>query len=320
MGRLRFVNYSLRPNKNIERKLMVEVLRALEPEFPVREYRYIGMGSIWFVDFKLIHHVLGIHDMVSIENVLADRAEFNRPFQCVKVIRGEVGEILSELKLEEKPAIVWLDHEAGVEGTGLSDIASVCERVPAASIVILTLNADARRLRQQDQDGKPLARATVLRQFVGDAMPADVTDRNLDGASYPGVLGRIITIRIGHALRSAGRTEKFFQLFNYRYSDGAPMVTVGGMILTEDDPRRERIEKRLKALPGFVPGDAPQLELRVPLLTTKEKIALDRLLPMRSEWTPEFVAKHYEIEFDAKELADYGRYYRYYPVFAEYLP
>src|SRR5713226_5987155 len=93
------LNYSLRPNKNVERKLMAGVLRALMPEIPIGESRYIGMGSLWFVDFVLFHRVLGITDMVSVERDLVDRARFNQPYDCVVVREGDIGAVLTQLAI-----------------------------------------------------------------------------------------------------------------------------------------------------------------------------------------------------------------------------
>ncbi len=77
------INYSIRPNKNVERKLIIEFLSALEQKFHISNYRYIGFGSMWFTDFILMHKALQINDMISIEESKSNekRAEFNKPFR-----------------------------------------------------------------------------------------------------------------------------------------------------------------------------------------------------------------------------------------------
>ena len=59
-------NYSLRPAKNIERKMFCEVFARLSRISPLRSYRYIGFGANTFVDFTLFHQRLGITDMVTL--------------------------------------------------------------------------------------------------------------------------------------------------------------------------------------------------------------------------------------------------------------
>mgnify|MGYP000731595878 CR=1 FL=1 len=45
------VNYNIRPCKNIERKMMCEMISCLATVDELSEYRYIGMGAKYFVDF-----------------------------------------------------------------------------------------------------------------------------------------------------------------------------------------------------------------------------------------------------------------------------
>ena len=56
------INYELRPNKNVERKLFMEMFRRLEKRLNIQDdYRYIGLGGLWFSDFSMIHRMLGTH-------------------------------------------------------------------------------------------------------------------------------------------------------------------------------------------------------------------------------------------------------------------
>jgi hypothetical protein len=84
------INYGLRPAKHIERKMMVEAFRRLEPVASLKSYRYVGFGSPYFPDFSLIHRSLGISTMVSIERELSSerRMCFNRPFKCISIEMG----------------------------------------------------------------------------------------------------------------------------------------------------------------------------------------------------------------------------------------
>jgi len=61
------VNYVLRPAKNVERKMLCEAFQRLTNFASLREYRYIGFGSIFFSDFTLFHRNLGISDLIDID-------------------------------------------------------------------------------------------------------------------------------------------------------------------------------------------------------------------------------------------------------------
>ena len=58
-SRSRAINYVMRPAKNIERKMMGEVLARLSAIAPLSKYRYVGLGSEFFKDFVLYHQMLG---------------------------------------------------------------------------------------------------------------------------------------------------------------------------------------------------------------------------------------------------------------------
>lgn len=47
------VNFSVRQNKVIERALVFDGLRRLLQHYPDTDLIYVGLGSIWFVDFDL---------------------------------------------------------------------------------------------------------------------------------------------------------------------------------------------------------------------------------------------------------------------------
>lgn len=204
------VNYALRPNKSVERKLMVEGLCALQPQFNVRDYWYIGLGSMWFVDFILVHKNLLIDKMYSIEwPDHADRAKFNRPYACIEVIPGETTEVLRNLPLQEYSSIIWLDHDSGIEGPVLQDIEIVCNKAKSGSVMIVTINADKRRLPRRDEHNQRLTPEESLQRCAPGLVPSEV--RNL--FSYPRekfarLLGRILFGHTKNTIRVSGRRER----------------------------------------------------------------------------------------------------------------
>ena len=82
----RAIDYSLRPAKTIERRMLCEAFRHLHPFERPERYSYVGMRSIYFSDFHLFHRARGISDMVSIEkDAYAEEClNFNLPYNCIK--------------------------------------------------------------------------------------------------------------------------------------------------------------------------------------------------------------------------------------------
>ena len=61
------INYSIRPAKSAERKMLCELIQHLSVFHKLSDYQYIGFGSTYFTDFSLFHRNLGINKMISIE-------------------------------------------------------------------------------------------------------------------------------------------------------------------------------------------------------------------------------------------------------------
>lgn len=54
------IDYQLRYNKHIERKLVFDILSRAAQRVSFSEHRYLGFGSMWFSDFRLARRLLGL--------------------------------------------------------------------------------------------------------------------------------------------------------------------------------------------------------------------------------------------------------------------
>jgi hypothetical protein len=104
------VAYDLRPSKQAERYIIVDVLRQLERlGLKISNYHYVGFGSFFFHDFRLFHHELNIGRMTSIEgdSSIISRCEFNKPYSAIDVYDGMSSAFLPSLE-RTKRYILWL--------------------------------------------------------------------------------------------------------------------------------------------------------------------------------------------------------------------
>src|ERR1039458_8364674 len=126
------LNYTIRPNKNVERKLLAHLLGRLAStgHFKLPEYRYVGLGSIWFADFALLHRVLGIKDMISVEmeESRKKRLLFNKPFECIQLKLGKYSDVFPDLSWE-KPTVVWLDYDDTLKSYVFDDLKRTLQRL-----------------------------------------------------------------------------------------------------------------------------------------------------------------------------------------------
>jgi hypothetical protein len=315
------INYSLRPAKSIERKMLVETFRRCSVFASLHAYRYIGFGSPYFTDFSLVHRALGIESLISIEDATElkrPRFNFNKPYECVTVLFGPAVEVLPTLEWTER-TITWLDYDRALDSEKLSDISTTCAAAPSGSVLAVSVNVDTRELDtlgesvRADVAERRLAR---LRENVGaDAVPLDITATQLRQWGLSDVSRRIIndTIEKGLTIRNGGRRPgtrfKYEQLFHFRYSDNAKMLTVGGVIF--DEGEAPKFASAAFDDLSFVRRGAEPYEIDVPKLTFREMRHLDQQLPCA---TGEDVSSP---GVPNDDVANYSKLYRYFPVFTE---
>ncbi|HXM15517.1 MAG TPA: O-methyltransferase, partial [Candidatus Eremiobacteraceae bacterium] len=244
--RAKIINYSLRPAKNIERKMMGEAFARLTSLCALSEYRYVGFGSEFFNDFSLYHQTLGIRQMVSIERdeKRMARCEFNRPYKCVEVLQGTASQVLPTLSWKRR-SIVWLDYTEKLSESILEDVRFVVSQASSGSLLVWTVNSEPWAGEHDEDSGDavkqsewPKKRLQKLRNLVGaKRVRSELTGSELAQWGLAKVFHEILTDEIRSTLndRNAAASEAaklaFRQCFHFRYADGQRMLTVGGILL-----------------------------------------------------------------------------------------
>lgn len=315
MASFESVNYVLRLNKNVERKLMFEALQCIGHKIPLAGYQYVGMGSMWFVDLIMAHRLLHIKDLISLELVEhAERAAFNKPYDCIKVLPGETSTLLPEMRWDDKK-IVWLDYDTGISGPLFADLSILGERVSVGSIVMITAKAHLADLPSATEDGTQLSRRDAIERALGDYIPEDI--KTVKPAQYPDILGRSIFVALRSHLRIRAAGLGLLPLFHFFYKDGAPMITVGA-IVTDEAGQYEALVGESGVFTNFpyFTGEQ-QYVIKVPPLTPKEKMALDNMMPSNSPPKELLVKAKYGFALGQELLDNYYQLYRAYPTFGE---
>lgn len=305
------IDYRLRPAKNIERKMLIEAFWRLSEFGRLESYQYVGFGSLFFSDFILMHRILGIKNLVSIERKVEDKERFeeNLPFKCIDLKMGESTLVLPDLNWEVR-SIIWLDYTDALTQAVLDDIHIVCTRAKIGSILLVTVNASP----GSDSEN----RLEVLRDRVGASkVPNDVNEADLRDSGTATIYGRIMSNEIEEVLNTRSGTAppgsrfKYEQLFNFRYRDGKPMMTIGGVIF--DEGQEDIVAKcGFSSLP-FCRGIADNpFEIRTPHLTFREVRYLSGLLPSNS------VSSIPSRGIPQDDISSFSEVYRYFPHFAEH--
>ena len=288
--------------------MVVEALARLGTLHTVTNYRYVGMGSVFFRDFLLVHRRLGLHNMTTIEGDpnAQGRVEFNLPLSSIEPIMQSTSKALPQMPLEEHPHIAWLDYESRVNSGVLSDVEEFIGRGAATSVLIVTVNAD--RILGNDLDR--------WLSDLGENRPAPRHPQ--ERREFALLTYRVLckTIKDALLMRNAALNidlrVNFHQIFHIIHSDNAQMLTLGGVLVANKD-HSKWIECEIDSLEFTRASDEP-LKVRIPLLTRREVHHLLAHLPGSSE-TLRIAALGAGIpSADAREFA---KIYRHAPLFIE---
>ena len=304
------INYLLRPAKQVERKLIIEALHCLRRKFPIENYQYVGMGSLFYVDYYMFHKYLGIKDMISIEKdeEKIDRFKFNKPYSFIKLIPGVSTDVLPTLDWQ-KGMFIWLDYDDKMSMSIVDDIQIVCNYIKLGSLFIITVDAEPKRFGASDNDGfegSPKQRLENFKKELHPYFPPELSPRDLSEKNFPRLLRRTIVNVIEERLRR--RKLGYIQIFNVKYRDTSQMYTFGCVF---ENISGEIEDTGLFKL-DFISKNNTLVEINLPIITPLEKIHFDKLIPGIAK-----KLKAFNIAED--KVNNYEKYYRYYPQYYESL-
>lgn len=315
----RNIDYRLRAAKFVERALFVEAFKRT-PFFRLEDYQYIGLGSLYFADFRLFHKHLGIQRMTSIEGCIddRDRFNFNKPFSCLEMKYGMTWDILPTLNFDV-PALMWLDYDGTLSDDILSDIRFASNNCNSGSFFSLTINTNGLNRNSYNNDKENAV--DRLSNIVGkDRLPPDIKPVDLSDKGTATVFHKIMLDEINSVLstRNARKTDdekiKFQQIFHIRYKDGAPMLTFGGFYVSGADTGKFESANYEEQI--YFRSEFEALSIDVPLLTHKERLELEQLVPNIDIENIEIDDVVHNTKAPKKEVLNYFKHYRFLPNFA----
>jgi hypothetical protein len=236
------VNYQLRPAKGIERRMMADAFLRLWPFGRVETYRYVGMGSVYFADFALFHAVCGFTSLVSIEDAedqtTQDRFRLNVPLGSIDLRFGHSNVELPKLNWEAIRTICWLDYDTSLTRAALTDIRYLGGRLAPGSVLVVTV--DARLIDESASECRSQLDKLIAQIGAEEKVPTHVAVAGkLKLSQVKPVFREIMTqeLKDGTDERNSGMPVEqriaFEQIFNFEYSDKAPMQTLGWVVFDE---------------------------------------------------------------------------------------
>ena len=317
--------YQLRPNKAVDRFVLISAMERLIGTNEISKYTYYGLGGPYLEDFKIINEKYRNMKMISIEEdqEIFKRQDFHRPSSNVSLENLELGEFIADREFDEGKCVFWLDF-TDLKIPNFRRFEQLIRKIALGSVVKVTLRANAKDFRDcndcVDVDcdcNQHTNRGERFRRRFRSIMPDPNADPSRNVAEY----GKLIQdmLRISSEKGLTGDPGTIFQPINsLLYRDSIWMLTVTGVVCTreESDSVREL----------FMDWEFANLDwnepkrVEMPFLSNKERLLLDARLP-----GDESIADSLQDELgyligrddqDSKrKLRDYAEFYSYYPAF-----
>lgn len=281
------IDYSLRPAKHAERRMLCDLFRRLRPFGRIEEYVYVGFGSVWFSDFALIHRSLGVKNMISIEQAESarDRIEDNKPFR-IPVVYSNSKDALPNLDWS-KNQFLWLDYDDPLTPAMLLDVRTVARRAGSGTVLTVSVQCSkAPQVAQAEQDnsvGAPTGLDRFTTIFGRQRIPHGTKEEQLYGWQF-GILSRAILMQEIEAELASRNSDHsapsmcYCLICEIEYEDGAKMTTFTVLFYSAVD--KDKLEQcHFEAL-DFLANHPTPVRISVPILTPREFRKLESQLPL----------------------------------------
>lgn len=285
------INYYLRPNKQVERKIIIDILLHLREYIPIKEFRYLGMGSVFYYDFLLVHKMLGLKKLISIDSKeTIKRFEFNKPYDFIQFENTTTTKYLSRVDWKLN-SIIWLDYDSyfskGADSV-INDIKILAKNCIKNDVVFITVNSspptEAQKQAFLDKYDKYISPKYKALTF---------TSKNKFHYLIQNIVHNVFVEE------NLYHKYKYNKICSFLYSDNAPMYSLG-CFFTDDKSQLKQIKKIHRSI-SFDSEEMQKIE--VPHITYKEKHYLDSNIIQLEKWLKYYSRKIKRIEKDEKLAA-----------------
>ncbi len=319
--------YHLRPNKAVDRLMLVEALKRVFTIKPAKEYTYYSLAGPFLEDSKLIHQFFPETKLVSLEEKPEEykRQRFHRFCRHIKLLEVTLKDFLVTFESKGRQ-IFWIDY-TGFKYENLAWFGELLTKVSDFSVVRITVQCNLEGLKNkpatyEETKERDAVLAETKNRFENDfrgliSVPLDI-DVFTDVEKYRRVVQDLIQVQSQNSLPAIG--GRVFQVLNSSvYRDTTGMLSVTGIVIPTSE--RTLVAKQFKSWKfANLKWRAP-IPISVPVLSVQERLSLQKHLPLRDKITQTYLkCLGYRIGDSAsqhlKMMENYADFHAYYPFFA----
>ena len=323
--------YHLRVNKIAERLAFVEAIRRLDKlsEGGLSDYTYYGLGGPYLEDFRLLYEHCPEVGMVSIEDNpdTFERQKQHLPCSKVSLQLSDMSTFVTRHDFSVQKCIVWLDY-VDLEYKQFGDFMALVSMVPANSMIKITLRCEPSDY-WSEIDGELIRRSDNSEKFASEfdeLLGNSVSRIPRSPVKFAGLLQRMVQVAVGRALPANASSFVFVPVSSFRYADGDGIFTLTGVVCHHD--ARRQVEELFGDWSLANLTWNPPMLIDLPVLSTKERLDLQSLLPLSPSADPagRILRKsmgysiHDGPDLTEAALEQYARFHRFAPYLVRGIP
>lgn len=271
---------------------------------------YIGMGSLFYEDFKEFYPSGCIDGMTSIECMTDGEGIFdemkyrrfmlNRPYEQIRIIPELVSEAIKQLPFD-KPFLVWFDYDCAVTRETIEDTAEVIRKASAPGMIA---NSTGNRAPFQYLDEKRELDMDIIRSVFSDilvdetsAVFDDINKINFTDCIRDAVASYYQKV-VSEKNEKEHRNYRLIKAERIEHRQPLRFVTDIWLLVDEDETDIKSINEKV-----LRPENAESYCIDMVVLTEREK----SIIGSRLGDDPEMLAE--ELAIDTDSVRKYIRYW-----------
>jgi hypothetical protein len=319
--------YNLRPNKAVDRSLLVERIHELEDVglLNARNCAYYGFGGPFLDDFRILSDHFPKMSFHSLEKTshTYKRQKFHKFSPKIHLHHRSVEGFLANEDMESADHLIWWLDYTNLGVNELRDVTSLANSLSPGDVLRITASANVRLdIEQMNELFGGTACKRALHDEVEDfkvkyeSYLPDEFDRDsiFDDQLYPELCVRMIESALEK--RANLGSTRIWHLGSRIYRDGAQMVTCEFYVSDKQYSGTQEGRKYLQS--RVITGGEPDT-INVPNLSIKERLFLESALPSDPSRITRLANRlGYRIENSGKmhdlAIGQYARYHKHYPM------
>ena len=319
--------YHLRPNKAADRFAFIEAITRLGrlADNGLTQYTYFGFGGPYLEDFRLLYEYCAEIQMMSfeIDEEVYKRQKMHLPCRKLKLRFEDMSSFIKRYDPGESKSVFWLDYTK-LRYEYFSEFVALLGTVSEYSMIKITLRAEPQQFWVFGRPPRPRKREIQdFRERFEDVLPHPDATPSKVFETLACQVQEMVRMASEQAFPPSATNMVFVPVSSFCYSDSTGIFTLTGVVCDKANSKAV-----FDAFGDWefanLTWNPPKL-ISVPVLSTQERLHLQRLLPTKKNVGKRLRTRlGYLIEENIEDTEDaleqYATFHRYSPYFIRGTP